>query len=131
MSEKEVLCPACGAEMERKLQNFTIGTDGGGGLLSSLLYQQYDVDLYVCPQCGKVELYTANFQKKEEKAGEKAEEREDPGEVVCPVCGTRHSALINCPTCVMNKVTGRKPDRKPDPAPAGPKKKSRRPPWEK
>jgi len=73
MSEKEVLCPACGAAMERKLQNFTIGLDGGGGLFSSMMYQQYDVDLYACPQCGKVELYTANFQKKEEKPETEAE----------------------------------------------------------
>ncbi len=73
MSEKEVLCPACGAAMERKLQNFTIGLDGGGGLLSGLWHEQYDVDLYACPQCGKVELYTANFQKKEEKPEEEAE----------------------------------------------------------
>jgi len=81
MSEREILCPACGAAMEQKLQNFTIGTDGGGGLFSSLLHDQYDVDLYACPQCGKVELYTANFQKKEETAKEEAEDpqpQEDP-----------------------------------------------------
>ncbi len=67
MSEREIFCPACGAAMERKLQNFTIGTDGGGGLLSGLWHDQYDVDLYACPRCGKVELYTANFQKQEDE----------------------------------------------------------------
>ena len=54
------LCPACGAMLERKLENFSIGADGGGGL-TTLLAAQYVVDLYACPQCGKVELYTAGF----------------------------------------------------------------------
>lgn len=77
MEERKVLCPACGAEMELKLQNFSIGRDGGGGLMS-LLMEQYDVDLYACPQCGKVELYTADFQKKEDEPGEELEESEEP-----------------------------------------------------
>jgi len=70
MSEREIFCPVCGAVMERKLEDLTIGADGGGGLLSSLLYEQYEVDLYACPRCGKVELYTANFQAAEEPEGE-------------------------------------------------------------
>ena len=67
MEEKKVLCPACGAEMERKLQNFSIGA------VNSLLFEQYDVDLYACPICGKVELYTANFWKEEEEPEEMVE----------------------------------------------------------
>ena len=63
--KQKVSCPACGAEMERKLQDFSIGSDGGGGLLS-LLADTYLVDLYACPQCGKVELYTAGFQADED-----------------------------------------------------------------
>lgn len=51
-------CPACGAILHRKLRNFSIGSDGYGGL-SSLGLPSYEVDLYACPQCGKVELYTA------------------------------------------------------------------------
>lgn len=46
--------------LERKLEHFSIGADGGGGLMT-LLADQYEVDLYACPQCGKVELYTAGF----------------------------------------------------------------------
>lgn len=52
-------CPACGTLMDRKIQDFSIGADGGG--LMTLLSDQYVVDLYACPQCGKVELYTARF----------------------------------------------------------------------
>ena len=33
----------------------------------SLLMEQYEVDLYACPVCGKVELYTAGFWKEKEK----------------------------------------------------------------
>lgn len=29
--------------------------------MMTLLADQYEVDLYACPQCGKVELYTAGF----------------------------------------------------------------------
>lgn len=54
------ICPACDAVLERKLENFSIGADGGGGLMT-LLADHYEVDLYACPQCGKVELYTAGF----------------------------------------------------------------------
>lgn len=62
---QEVLCPICGSAMELKVENFSIGADGGGGLFAALIYEQYSVDLYACPQCGKVELYTAGFQKPE------------------------------------------------------------------
>ena len=46
-------CPNCGTAMECKLQNFSIGADGGGGLMT-LLADQYEVDLFACPQCGRV-----------------------------------------------------------------------------
>ncbi len=84
MSGREIPCPACGAAMERKLENFTIGLDGGGGLLSGIWHEQYDVDLYVCPQCGKVELYTAHFQKKEEQPEAETEDSR-PSEVPEPL----------------------------------------------
>ena len=73
--------------MECKLQNFSIGADGGGGLWT-LLADQYEVDLYACPACGKVELYTAAFSPEPEPAPywceHCQEEREDR---LCPVCG--------------------------------------------
>lgn len=45
---------------------FTIGLDGGGGLLADVLYAQYNVDLYTCPHCGKVEMYSSNFHRAEQ-----------------------------------------------------------------
>ena len=72
-------CPNCGGEMTCKITNFRIGMDGGGGLTSSLWYDQYAVDLYACPECGKIEMYTANFaavkQALERKAQKQAEEQ--------------------------------------------------------
>ena len=108
-------CPLCSTQMNLALQNFSIGADGGGGL-ATLLADQYVVDLYACPQCGKVELYTARFNRK--KAAE------PPKEVVCPDCGARHSALIGCPTCALRnpqKIMVR--DSR--------KSKDRKPPWER
>lgn len=58
-------CPACGHPMDRKQKNMSIGADGYGGL-TSLGLPEYRVDLYACPKCGKVELYTARFQSSEE-----------------------------------------------------------------
>ena len=75
MEKKKVLCPACGAEMQLKLEDFSIGADGGGGLIT-LLADTYEVDLYACPKCGKVELYTAGF----DPEGEEEEENEDEPE---------------------------------------------------
>ena len=75
-------CPNCGSEMPCKMKNFRIGMDGGGGL-NSLFYEQYDVDLYACPECGKVEMYTANFaaikaRQEAEKAAAAAKAEEKP-----------------------------------------------------
>jgi len=103
MDGKKILCPACGAEMDLKLENFSIGADGGGGLLT-LLADTYEVDLYACPQCGKVELYTYGFQKKEDEPEEPTELPEEPPEEPAPKSG--------------------------GPFGLG-KKKEKRPPWEK
>lgn len=109
-------CPACGGVLECKLENFSIGADGGGGLLS-LLSDQYEVDLYACPTCGKVELYTSNFSVK----------AEPEQTVTCPVCGSTHSPLICCPTCAMRGARSTTPPN----IDLSPNKKNRRPPWEK
>lgn len=115
-------CPACGTPLVRKVKNFPLGTDGTGSL-AALLTGHYYVDLFACPQCGKVELYTAGY-------GPEAEAPAAPEEatVTCPVCGTQHSSLINCPTCVLRRGrSGGAPQAGPRPR----KKKDPKPPWEK
>lgn len=49
-------CPNCGGEMKLAIKDFTIGA-----YADKLFGDQYEVDLYACPECGKVEMYTANF----------------------------------------------------------------------
>lgn len=118
-------CPDCGTELECKLQDFSIGADGGGGLMS-LLADQYEVDLYACPQCGRVLLYTASsqFQPLSKQLEQRAQNEEA---VTCPVCGTKHSPLIGCPNCALHGT--HTPLSSPDPKPR--KKKTRKPPWER
>lgn len=111
-------CPNCGSEMKCKIKNFRIGMDGGGGLASSLWYDQYDVDLYACPECGKVEMYTANF------AAIKRKQELQEKEVVCS-CGTRHSSLEPCPTCSFHRGAGAPS------TPVKPRKTEKKPPWER
>lgn len=57
MEEKK--CPSCSAGMECKLTDLALSSYG-----RVLLSDVYEVDLYACPKCGKVELYTANFRPK-------------------------------------------------------------------
>lgn len=64
--ENEILCPVCQIPMEHQ-ERLTLGRDGGGGLWAALA-PSYDVDLYACLQCGKVELYTAGFKQGEKKS---------------------------------------------------------------
>ena len=76
-------CPNCGGEMTCKIKDFTIGLDGNGGLYLFGGPQQYDVDLYACPECGKVEMYTANFaavKRRVQEAAAKQAEREAAAE---------------------------------------------------
>ena len=113
-------CPACGATLECRLRNFSIGQDGYGGL-SSLGLPSYAVDLFACPKCGKVELYTARF------AAQPPVEEES---VTCPVCGTRHSPLIGCPSCAVQAAqSGRISASPKETSPRGRNKVT--PPWEK
>lgn len=110
-------CPVCGSSLACRLKDFSIGADGGGGLLT-LLADTYVVDLYACPVCGKVELYTA--------ASVLAQAKDEAEQVTCPVCGTRHSPLIGCPRCAKRKAEqGQRPSGSEQAA------RSRKPPWER
>ena len=117
------LCSACGAMLECKLRNFSIGQDGYGGL-SSIGLPSYEVDLFSCPRCGKIELYEPQFSSRfiPEEAPEE--------QVACPVCGTRHSSLIGCPACAIRMAqSGQRPRPAREEAP--PQENRRKPPWEK
>ena len=71
-------CPNCGSQMKLTIKDFRIGA-----YADSLLGDRYDVDLYACPECGKVEMYTANFaavKQQAEQAAAKQAEREAAAE---------------------------------------------------
>ena len=54
--EPKTCCSACGAELELAMEGLSLGGDGWSPL-TSLLVENLVVDAYVCPSCGKVELY--------------------------------------------------------------------------
>lgn len=111
--DRRACCTACGGDMELDIKRFALGGDGWGGL-SSLMTEQYEVDLYRCTQCGKIALYAAAATTQE------AEEM-----VRCPNCGAEHSPVIGCPRCALNRASGGMSRTYP------PKKKKEKLPWEK
>ena len=119
-------CPACGGMLERRLRNFSIGADGYGGL-TSLGLEQFEVDLYVCAKCRRVELYAAEH--------EVPLRTEQNDQVTCPVCGTKHSALCGCPTCAVQAAyvpRAARPEQKQSPEPVhAPEQEKHTFPWQK
>lgn len=71
-------CPNCPGQMKLKLKDFRIGAHG-----DTLLGDGYNVDLYACPECGKVEMFTANFaavKRNAERQAQKEAERKAAAE---------------------------------------------------
>ena len=117
--ERSRRCSACGAELTLEAEQLPLGGDGWG-LVTIGLTENLTADAYVCPACGKIELYTSEPALPE------------PGETeTCPVCGTVHSTSIACPTCLMDRVAGGAvPQPEPGERPARRKKDGKKPPWE-
>lgn len=124
----EKRCSACGGTMECKRTNFSIGTDGNGGLFGLFASDLVDVDLYLCPRCGKIDLYALNFQPQTEEKDSETTAASAEETVTCPICGTQHSSLIGCPTCVSNQYI---PSGASLGSPNPKKPKAHKPPWEK
>ena len=60
------------------------------GDLPNLLAGALEVDIYVCPNCRKLEFYGAEDDKQEDASPKKT----------CPVCGTVHDFdYPKCPKC--------------------------------
>lgn len=77
-----------------------------------------------CPQCGKVELYTAA-----PGAWAALTDQPEAEQVTCPDCGTRHSPLIGCPSCAVRQAgLGR---TFPQEEKQSTSKRSKKVPWEK
>lgn len=111
---EEKCCTYCKSKLTLDMRKYGLGGDGYGGL-SSLLMEQYEVDIYRCPRCGRIELFAP-----EEEVIPPEEQ-----DITCSVCGTKHSPLIGCPHCALTRAYSYAP-REPKP-----KKKKDKLPWER
>jgi len=86
-------CLRCGREMNHiRTENLQFGKTGWIlGDLPNLLAGAMEVDIYACPNCGKVEFFLTD-----------AEEEGLP-QKQCPNCGKRHDFdYPKCPFCKFN-----------------------------
>ena len=77
MAEKK-LCPLCHKELKLRESGYPMGS-------AFLKADRVHVDIYVCPECHRVDLYEAKSDM-----------------VTCPKCGSLHSAKEACAICALN-----------------------------
>ena len=123
-------CLRCGGEMLRYgRRSFPLGDEGlfGTVLRDGWMTSWLEVDILRCEKCGRAEFFLPQ-----------PPELDRPGQpeetVVCPVCGTEHSASIGCPACALNAAySGRVHTASPAPDEKGAASapKGKKPPWER
>ena len=79
-TETKKLCPVCKKELVLEEAGYPMGS-------AFLKTDRVHVDIYSCPECKRVELFTAQSDM-----------------VTCPKCGTLHSAKEECAICALNKA---------------------------
>ena len=87
---KELLCLRCNNKMEYSgTQKLQLGETGWLlGDLPNLLAGALEVDIYSCPNCGKIELYHSEHY------------QNDVPQTQCPKCGKKHDFdYPKCPFC--------------------------------
>jgi len=88
--ENEIACLRCGREMKHiKTEKLQLGQTGWLlGDFPNLLAGALEVDIFCCPNCGKLEFFRADT------------EEEDMPQRQCPNCGKRHDFdYPRCPFC--------------------------------
>ncbi len=60
-------CPDCGVELERTLPRFSLSETP-----SSLFADNLLLDIYTCPRCGLIRIYSYDHRQKEEEAAKAA-----------------------------------------------------------
>lgn len=88
--EHKMPCLRCGHEMKHiKTEKLQLGQTGWiFGDLPNLLAGAMEVDIYTCPNCGKLEFYLAE------------ETEEELPQKQCPNCGKKHDFdYPKCPFC--------------------------------
>ena len=89
-------CAGCGAEMDFSgEEQIQLGQTGFLlGSLSNLLSGSLDVEIWVCPACGKIEFY------RQGSSGVGEYEEGHMPQVICCKCGTKHDLDDpKCPGC--------------------------------
>lgn len=71
-------CPFCHKELALKESGYPMGS-------ALLKADRVHVDIYSCPECGRIELYAAQSDM-----------------ITCPKCGSLHSAKEECAICALN-----------------------------
>ena len=86
---KDMNCLRCGQEMNHiRTEKLQLGQTGWIlGDIPNLLAGAMEVDIYSCPQCGKLEFFLADA-------------KEELPQKQCPNCGKRHDFdYPKCPFC--------------------------------
>ena len=66
-------CPVCGVELERTLPRFSLSETP-----SSLFADNLLLDIYTCPRCGLIRIYSYDHRQKEEEAAKAATQPAPP-----------------------------------------------------
>ena len=97
---KEMTCSHCGDRMRyARCEKLQLGKTGWIlGDLPNLLAGALEVDIYLCPGCGKLEFFLA------EPAS--IEEEDQIAQITCPQCGRKHDIdYPKCPFCKFDYQT--------------------------
>ncbi len=92
--ERELNCLRCGSTMRfLKQEHIQLGRSGWLlGNLDNLLAGGLDVDILLCPQCGKLEFFQGGQSSLEDCGG--------IARIQCPVCGKKYEMdSPKCPFC--------------------------------
>ena len=76
MAEK--MCPSCHVALKLRESGYPMGS-------SFLKADRVHVDIYECPECHEIRLYSS-----------------DGDMMTCPKCGTQHNVKEACPVCALN-----------------------------
>lgn len=104
MMAREMQCLRCGQGMELwRREQLQLGRTGWIiGNWGNLLAGALDVDIWMCPHCGKLEFYAAGTKSEEQAIAPAAwrETGEGIAQTQCPYCGAWHDMDdARCPHC--------------------------------
>lgn len=95
--ERNLKCLRCGADMKYfSRESFQLGQASFlFGQLPNLMAGSMQADIYVCPECGKIEFFTAQDEQKTDEIAK----------MKCPKCGMVHDIdYPKCPFCKHSYV---------------------------